>query len=118
MLDFPAPTQDWSKKVLERFLNVAAGLLANNQFEEAGVSQLATLSDSSVGIFYRLFGDKDVLLFAVHERFRTSRTTAFTGVVIDRNRNSCSDNASADSLAWQAGCSMLADEWRPAAIIG
>ncbi|WP_170837225.1 TetR/AcrR family transcriptional regulator [Pseudomonas indica] len=48
---------------------MAAELLANNTFEETGISQIAQLAESSVGTFYRLLGDKDILLYAVHERF-------------------------------------------------
>ncbi|MBB2494237.1 TetR/AcrR family transcriptional regulator [Aquipseudomonas ullengensis] len=69
MYNIASPTQARSKKALERFLNVAADLLASNQFEETGISQIAQLAESSVGTFYRLLGDKDVLLYTVHERF-------------------------------------------------
>ncbi|MFI8746425.1 TetR/AcrR family transcriptional regulator [Pseudomonas sp. NPDC077186] len=69
MYSIASPTQARSKKALERFLNVAAELLANDSFEDTGISQIAQLADSSVGTFYRLLGDKDVLLYAVHERF-------------------------------------------------
>lgn len=69
MYSLASPTQARSKKALERFLNVAAELLANNTFEETGISQIAQLAESSVGTFYRLLGDKDILLYAVHERF-------------------------------------------------
>ena len=41
MYSIASPTQARSKKALERFLNVAAELLANNQFEETGISQIA-----------------------------------------------------------------------------
>ena len=69
MYSIASPTQARSKKALERFLNVAAELLANDSFEETGISQIAQLAESSVGTFYRLLADKDVLLYAVHERF-------------------------------------------------
>lgn len=69
MYSIASPTQARSKKALERFLNVAAELLANDSFEDTGISQIAQLAESSVGTFYRLLGDKDVLLYAVHERF-------------------------------------------------
>jgi len=69
MYSLVSPPQARSKKALERFLNVAADLLANNTFEEAGIAQIAQLAQSSVGTFYRLLGDKDVLLYAVHARF-------------------------------------------------
>ncbi len=69
MFNIAKPTQVRSKQALERFLNVAAAQLANNTFEETGIAQLAQLAESSVGTFYRLLGDKDVLLYAVHSRF-------------------------------------------------
>lgn len=69
MFSIASPTQVRSKQALERFLNVAAVQLANNTFEETGIAQLAQLAESSVGTFYRLLGDKDVLLYAVHSRF-------------------------------------------------
>jgi AcrR family transcriptional regulator len=68
MFSIASPTQVRSKQALERFLNVAAVQLANNSFEETGIAQLAQLAESSVGTFYRLLGDKDVLLYAVHSR--------------------------------------------------
>ena len=69
MFNIAKPTQVRSKQALERFLNVAAAQLANNTFEETGIAQLAQLAESSVGTFYRLLGDKDVLLYAVPSRF-------------------------------------------------
>lgn len=69
MLNLSVPAQQRSKMALERFLNTSAHLLANNEFEQTGVAQIAKLSGSSVGTFYRLFGDKDVLLCAAHDRF-------------------------------------------------
>lgn len=35
MLNFPAPTQDRSKRALERFLDAAVGLLASNNIAES-----------------------------------------------------------------------------------
>lgn len=83
MYSIASPTQARSKKALERFLNVAADLLANNQFEETGISQIAQLAESSVGTFYRLLGDKDVLLYAVHERFVEQSRLAVDGLVAE-----------------------------------
>src|SRR6218665_1362382 len=83
MYSIASPTQARSKKALERFLNVAADLLADNQFEETGISQIAQLAESSVGTFYRLLGDKDVLLYAVHERFVEQSRAAIDSLVED-----------------------------------
>ncbi len=76
MSDLVNPMQERSKQALERFLNVAAELLANNTFEETSISQITQLAESSVGTFYRLLGDKDVLLYAVHGRFVEESQTA------------------------------------------
>lgn len=83
MYSIASPTQARSKKALERFLNVAADLLANNQFEETGISQIAQLAESSVGTFYRLLGDKGVLLYTVHERFVEESRAAVDELVSD-----------------------------------
>ncbi|WP_435634761.1 TetR/AcrR family transcriptional regulator [Pseudomonas solani] len=81
MYSIASPTQARSKKALERYLNVAAELLANDSFEETGISQIAQLAESSVGTFYRLLGDKDVLLYTVHERFVGQSREAVDGVI-------------------------------------
>jgi AcrR family transcriptional regulator len=83
MFSISSPTQARSKKALERFLNVAAELLADNRFEDTGIAQLALLAESSVGTFYRLLGDKDVLLFAVHERFVEQGRNSINSLVHD-----------------------------------
>ncbi|NQD94551.1 TetR/AcrR family transcriptional regulator [Pseudomonas sp. CrR25] len=87
MYSISSPTQARSKKALERFLNVAAELLADNRFEDTGISQIALLAESSVGTFYRLLGDKDVLLYAVHERFVEQSRTAIDALVSDLGRS-------------------------------
>jgi len=87
MNSISSPTQARSKKALERFLNVAAELLADNRFEDTGISQIAQLAESSVGTFYRLLGDKDVLLYAVHERFVEEGRSAIDALVQDIGRS-------------------------------
>lgn len=87
MYSITSPTQARSKKALERFLNVAAELLANNQFEETGISQIAQLAESSVGTFYRLLGDKDMLLYAVHDRFVEQGRSAIDALVAELGRS-------------------------------
>lgn len=84
-----SPNQARSRQALERFLIVAAKQLENNVFEETGIAQLAQLAESSVGTFYRLFGDKDVLFHTVHTR------------LIDRFNNAI------DVLAEELRCSDL-----------
>lgn len=81
MYSISSPTQVRSKKALERFLNVAAELLADNRFEDTGIAQISQLAESSVGTFYRLLADKDVLLFAVHERFVAQGRTAIDALL-------------------------------------
>jgi AcrR family transcriptional regulator len=88
MYSIASPTQARSKKALQRFLNVAAELLADNRFEDTGISQIAQRAESSVGTFYRLLGDKDVLLYAVHERFVAQGRGAIDALVAELG---CSD---------------------------
>lgn len=90
MYSISSPTQARSKKALERFLNVAAELLADNRFEDTGISQIALLAESSVGTFYRLLGDKDVLLYAVHERFVEQTRNAIDALVEDLSHSELS----------------------------
>ena len=98
MYSIANPTQARSKKALERFLNVAADLLANNQFEETGISQVAQLAESSVGTFYRLLGDKDMLLYAVHERFVEQSRLAIDSLVVELDRSDLPLPAQIESL--------------------
>jgi AcrR family transcriptional regulator len=90
MYSISSPTQARSKKALERFLNVAAELLTENRFEDTGISQIARLAESSVGTFYRLLGDKDVLLYAVHERFVEQTRKAIDALVEDLSHSELS----------------------------
>ncbi|HBO5672903.1 TetR/AcrR family transcriptional regulator [Pseudomonas aeruginosa] len=62
---------------------MAAELLADNRFEDTGISQIAVLAESSVGTFYRLLGDKDVLLYAVHERIVEQGRSAIDSLMQD-----------------------------------
>ena len=98
MYSIANPTQARSKKALERFLNVAADLLANNQFEETGISRVAQLAESSVGTFYRLLGDKDMLLYAVHERFVEQSRLAIDSLVVELDRSDLPLPAQIESL--------------------
>ena len=84
-----SPTQARSKMALERFLEVAADLLADDNFEETGISQIAQLAHSSVGTFYRLLGDKDALLYAVHQRFIEQSRSAIDALG-ERHGKACS----------------------------
>ncbi|AQZ95973.1 TetR/AcrR family transcriptional regulator [Halopseudomonas phragmitis] len=87
MYSISSPTQARSRKALERFLNVTAELLAENRFEETSIAQIAQLAESSVGTFYRLLADKDVLLYAVHQRFVEQSQLAIGELLADLQRN-------------------------------
>lgn len=62
------PTQARSKEALERFINAAEKALHKNTFEQASIAELAVMAKSSVGTFYRLFTDKEVLFRLLHNR--------------------------------------------------
>jgi AcrR family transcriptional regulator len=63
------PRQVRSREALERFLEAGEAMVAAGDFDSAGIADIAKAADSSVGTFYRLIGDKDTLLRAVHDRF-------------------------------------------------
>ncbi|REL31317.1 TetR/AcrR family transcriptional regulator [Thalassotalea euphylliae] len=75
----PEPTQQRSRQALKRLLAAGEQLLAQNQFEQAGVALIAQQAESSVGTFYRLLGDKDTLLqLLLQNFFQNSITTIQT----------------------------------------
>lgn len=63
------PRQARSRDALERLLAAGEALLEAHEFEAAAVGEIARRAESSVGTFYRLVGDKDRLLRAIHDRF-------------------------------------------------
>ena len=63
------PRQARSRDALEKLLAAGEELLAAHQYESAAVGEIARRAGSSVGSFYRLVGDKDRLLRAIHDRF-------------------------------------------------
>lgn len=65
----PEPNQQRSRDALDRLLAAGEQLLADNAFEEASVLQIAELAQSSVGTFYRVLGDKDMLSKLLVQRF-------------------------------------------------
>lgn len=69
LVQLPEPNQARSQQALERLLAAGEELLANNQFEEASVAEIASRAESSVGTFYRLLGDKDTLSQLLLQRF-------------------------------------------------
>lgn len=78
LVQVPEPSQVRSRQALERLLAAGEELLANNQFEEASVADIASQADSSVGTFYRLLGDKETLSLLLLQRFmqRLAEATA------------------------------------------
>ncbi|WP_105104046.1 TetR/AcrR family transcriptional regulator [Microbulbifer pacificus] len=78
LVQVPEPSQVRSRQALERLLTVGEELLAGNRFEEASVTEIASLAESSVGTFYRLLGDKDTLSLLLLQRFmqRLADTTS------------------------------------------
>ncbi|MEX2206873.1 MAG: TetR/AcrR family transcriptional regulator [Myxococcota bacterium] len=63
------PRQARSRDALEQFVRAGEELLAAHEYESAAVGEIARRAGSSVGSFYRLVGDKDRLLRAIHDRF-------------------------------------------------
>lgn len=80
-----APTQARSREALERFITAGEQLLSENKFEQVGISELSSLAKSSVGTFYRLFEDKEVLFRLLHERF-VKETKALLDDALDPDR--------------------------------
>lgn len=65
----PRPRQARSRDALDQLIAAGEALLAEHAYETAPVGELARRAGSSVGTFYRLVGDKDRLLRAIHDRF-------------------------------------------------
>lgn len=65
----PRPHQPRSREALDRLIEAGESLLEEHAFESAAVSEIALRAGSSVGSFYRLVGNKDELLRAIHDRF-------------------------------------------------
>jgi AcrR family transcriptional regulator len=65
----PSPRQARSRQALGQLLEAGEALLEEDAFESASIAEIAARAGSSVGSFYRLVGDKDRLLRAVHARF-------------------------------------------------
>jgi AcrR family transcriptional regulator len=61
--------QERSRRTLDRLLDAAEQLLAEQGLERATVPAIARQAGMSVGVVYRRFRDKDALLRAVHGRF-------------------------------------------------
>lgn len=64
-----APRQVRSQASLERVLEAAQGLAAEQGFAAATMAEIARRSRTSIGALYARFRDKDALLDCLHERF-------------------------------------------------
>lgn len=69
LIEINPPSQQRSREALDRFLEAGEKLLADNAFEEAGISLIASRAKSSVGTFYRLLENKDNLSLLLLQRF-------------------------------------------------
>jgi AcrR family transcriptional regulator len=72
MLPANLPKQARSRLTLHRLLSAAEALLEHGGLEAATVPAIAKAAGVSVGVVYRRFPDKDMLLRAVYERFFTT----------------------------------------------
>ncbi len=79
------PSQARSREALERFIAAGEQSLEDNAFENMSISELATMASSSVGTFYRLFTDKEVLFQLLHERF-VDDARAMLDLALDEDR--------------------------------
>lgn len=84
------PLQERSQKSLERILDAAEEVIGELGFERATVAEIVRRAQSSVGVFYARFRDKDALLSCLHDRF-CERAMATTDAVLHPDRwNGCS----------------------------
>lgn len=65
---FHEPRQERSQETLDRLLGALAELLAEQDFDEISVADIAARADRTVGSFYGRFDDKDAALYALHVR--------------------------------------------------
>lgn len=63
------PQQARSQASLGRILDAASEVIAERGFTGATVAEIVRRANSSVGVFYDRFRDKDALLDCLHERF-------------------------------------------------
>ena len=63
------PLQARSLATLERLLDAAEQLFAEQAYEETSVAQIVEQAHASVGVFYNRFADKRAIFRAVQERF-------------------------------------------------
>lgn len=78
------PQQARSQQTLERILD-AAELVFSEQGDQATVAEIVKQAQSSVGVFYARFDDKDALLRCLHDRF-CERARETTRLALDPER--------------------------------
>lgn len=64
-----APKQARSRRTLNKLLETAEALIAEQGSADVAVAEIARRAESSVGGFYARFPDKDALLLALFERY-------------------------------------------------
>ncbi|HEY8384997.1 MAG TPA: TetR/AcrR family transcriptional regulator, partial [Porticoccaceae bacterium] len=60
-----APTQDRSRKTLQKILTTANSLFVANGFDETTVTEISRQSGISIGSIYHRFPDKPSILYAI-----------------------------------------------------
>ena len=61
------PSQQRSRERVERMLNCAAGLIADQGSDAMKMSEVARLADISIGSLYQYFPDKSAIIRALAE---------------------------------------------------
>ncbi|MFO0947677.1 MAG: TetR/AcrR family transcriptional regulator [Planctomycetota bacterium] len=83
-----SPMQARSQERLERILDAAEEVIAEKGFEKATIAEIMARAESSVGIFYKRFREKEDLLRCIHDRFSIqSMATADAGLDPERWAN-------------------------------
>ncbi|EED36942.1 transcriptional regulator, TetR family [Luminiphilus syltensis NOR5-1B] len=67
------PTQDRSKRTLQKVLTSARELFLAKSFETTTIAQISKRSGVSSGSIYNLFADKNAIFRALYEHFRITR---------------------------------------------
>ncbi|MBX3411635.1 MAG: TetR/AcrR family transcriptional regulator [Pirellulales bacterium] len=67
---------------MERILDAAEGVISERGFDAATISDIVRRAQSSVGVFYARFRDKEALLNLLHERFH-EEAVATTDAALD-----------------------------------
>lgn len=82
---FYAPTQDRSRKTLQKILTTAKTLFVANGFDETTMTEISRQSGISVGSIYHRFPDKPSILYAILETYRRTRFTEIDELTKDEH---------------------------------